>query len=436
MKVLVIGSGGREHALAWKLAESKKVSHVFVAPGNGGTAKEAKCSNVPFIDNQDAWKKLADFAKKEMIDFTVVGPEAPLAAGMVNYFRSAGVNIIGADKKSAELESSKVFSKAFMQKYGVRTAASENFSDYDEAASYARKYFSSGKKQLVIKADGLAAGKGVVIAAGYHEAEKALVSFMKDASLGEAGKTVVLEEFLEGREVSVLAAVDIKDNKGSIVHFISARDHKRRFDGGQGPNTGGMGAIAPVLDFSEKAQADFISSVLQPTLNGIRHEGMDYRGFIFFGLMVYEDRCSLLEYNVRLGDPETQAVLPLMDFDFADLCLAILESRLQSFHFAWKDGAVCAPVAVAGGYPGNYRKNDVIQIDDNVIQHSGVKIFAAGAVLNNDGELVTSGGRVLTLSGFGTDADDAWNKAYQAMDSVQFEGMGYRKDIGKEEISI
>ncbi len=160
------------------------------------------------------------------------------------------------------------------------------------------------------------------------------------------------------------------------------------------------------------------------------------RGFIFFGLMVYEDRCSLLEYNVRLGDPETQAVLPLMDFDFADLCLAILESRLQSFHFAWKDGAVCAPVAVAGGYPGNYRKNDVIQIDDNVIQHSGVKIFAAGAVLNNDGELVTSGGRVLTLSGFGTDADDAWNKAYQAMDSVQFEGMGYRKDIGKEQISI
>ncbi len=432
MKVLVIGSGGREHALAWKLAESEKVSYVYAAPGNGGTAREAKCSNVPFADNPEGWEQLISFAKKEEIDFTVVGPEAPLAEGIADVFRNAGLAIIGADKKSAELESSKVFSKTFMKKYGVRTAVSESFSDYEKAASYAGHYFASSLKPLVIKADGLAAGKGVVIAADYNEANNALVSFMKDSTLGEAGKTVVLEEFLEGKEVSVLAAVDVKDNKGSIVPFISARDHKRRFDGGEGPNTGGMGAIAPVPDYSEKAQADFITSILQPTLEGILQEQMDYRGFIFFGLMVHEDACSLLEYNVRLGDPETQAVLPLMDFDFADLCVSILEGRLQSFDFSWKEGAVCAPVAVAGGYPGTYRKGDVISIDEKVLQDTDVKLFAAGAVLNNDDQLVTSGGRVLALSAYGTNAEEAWNKAYQAMDAVQFEGMGYRKDIGKE----
>jgi phosphoribosylamine--glycine ligase len=433
MKVLVIGSGGREHAIAWKLAESKKVSHVYIAPGNGGTATETKCSNVPFIDNLEGWKDLIAFAKKEQIDFTVVGPEVPLASGIADFFRSEGLAIVGADKKSAELESSKVFSKDFMQKYKVRTAASENFSDYDKAITYAKNYFASGKKILVIKADGLAAGKGVVIAASSNEAEEALVSFMKDSSLGEAGNTVVLEEFLQGKEVSVLAAVDVKNGKGNIVPFISARDHKRRFDGGQGPNTGGMGAIAPVPDYSEKAQADFITSILQPTLNGIKNEGMDYRGFIFFGLMVHNDKCSLLEYNVRLGDPETQAVLPLMDFDFAELCLAIIESRLESFAFSWKQGAVCAPVAVAEGYPANYRKGDVIHIDDNALQSSGAKLFAAGAVLNENAELVTNGGRVLAVSVYGTDADDAWNKAYQAMNAVRFEGMGYRKDIGKEQ---
>jgi phosphoribosylamine--glycine ligase len=431
MKVLVIGSGGREHAIAWKLAESKKVTHVFVAPGNGGTAQEKKCSNVPFIDKPEGWEALIAFAKQEEIAFTVVGPEVPLSEGIADFFRDAGLAIVGADKKSAELESSKVFSKAFMEKYGVRTAASESFSDHEKALRYAKNYFASGKKILVIKADGLAAGKGVVIAASYHEAEDALNSFMKDSSLGDAGKTVVLEEFLEGKEVSILAAVDVKNGKGSIVPFISARDHKRRFDGGQGPNTGGMGAIAPVTDYTEKAQADFITSILQPTLKGIMQEDMDYRGFIFFGLMVYENTCSLLEYNVRLGDPETQAVLPLMDFDFANLCLAIIESRLDSFNFSWKDGAVCAPVAVADGYPGSYRKGDIISINTEELQKSGARLFAAGAVLSNE-ELVTSGGRVLALSAFGADADDAWNKAYQAMNTVHFEGMGYRKDIGKE----
>jgi phosphoribosylamine--glycine ligase len=254
--------------------------------------------------------------------------------------------------------------------------------------------------------------------------------------LGDAGKTVVLEEFLEGREVSVLAAVDVKNGKGNIVPFISARDHKRRFDDGQGPNTGGMGAIAPVPDYSEKAQSDFVTSILQPTLNGIIQEGMDYRGFIFFGLMVHEDKCSLLEYNVRLGDPETQAVLPLMDFDFTELCLAIIESRLESFTFSWKDGAVCAPIAVADGYPAAYRKNDLITIDENALQVTGAKLFAAGAVLNENNQLVTNGGRVLALSSYGKDAEEAWNKAYQAMSAIHFEGMGYRKDIGKEKTSI
>ncbi len=436
MKVMVIGSGGREHALAWKLAESKKITHVYAAPGNGGTAGEAKCSNIAFSDNPEGWKSLIEFAKKERIDFAVVGPEVPLAAGLADAFRNAGLAIVGADKKSSQLESSKVFSKTFMKKYGVRTAESEGFSSYEKAAAYAKNYFSAGKKNLVIKADGLAAGKGVIIAPDYQEAEEALVSFMKDSSLGDAGKTVVLEEFLEGREVSILAAVDVKDNHGTIIPFISARDHKRRFDGGRGPNTGGMGAVAPVPDYSEKAKSDFISSILQPTLKGILEERMDYRGFIFFGLMVHEDRCFLLEYNVRLGDPETQAVLPLMDFDFADLCLAILEGKLDSFNLSWKKGAVCAPVAVAGGYPGSYRKGDPIVIDGEAFKTTRAKLFVAGASLNNENTLITSGGRVLAVSAYGDDAENAWNRAYRAMETVQFEGMGYRKDIGKENLEV
>jgi phosphoribosylamine--glycine ligase len=290
---------------------------------------------------------------------------------------------------------------------------------------------------LVIKADGLAAGKGVVIAVDLPEAEACLSSFMKDKSLGEAGASVVLEQFLTGKEVSVLAAVSVRPGrKGVIKPFVSARDHKRRFDGARGPNTGGMGAIAPVPDFTLEAQKDFAKNILEPTLKGMEAEGMDYRGFIFFGLMVDDDRCNLLEYNVRLGDPETQAVLPLMESDFAGLCLAMLDDTLAAFSLAWKSGAVCAPVAVAGGYPGAYHKGDPIAVNEAALAAAGVKLFIAGARRSAGGPLGTglrsSGGRVLAASAWGASADEAWTKAYQGLKAVSFDGMDYRRDIGKE----
>jgi len=444
MKVLVIGSGGREHALVWKLAKSKNVEKIFAAPGNGGTVAEEKTVNLLLGSESPETEKgqelLLAFAKKEGVDLTVVGPEAPLAAGIVDRFRDAGLAIVGPRQKAARLETSKVYSKSFMGKYRIRAAASKNFTSYADALKYAGKHFAKSKETnppLVIKADGLAAGKGVVIVPDLDEAKQTLSSFMKEESLGEAGKSVILEEFLEGLEVSVLAAVSVSPGKkGVIKPFISARDHKRRFEGGRGPNTGGMGAIAPVPDFTEAARNDFEKAILAPTLKGMEAEKMDYRGFIFFGLMVREERCYLLEYNARLGDPETQAVLPLMDSDLAELCTAILNGKLQSFPLKWKRGAVCAPVAAAEGYPGPYRKGDPIAINPLGFEKTGAKLFVAGAARGTGGPfgsgLRTTGGRVLSVSALGRDANDAFTKAYQALSFISFEGMGYRTDIGRE----
>ncbi|MDR0390146.1 MAG: phosphoribosylamine--glycine ligase [Spirochaetaceae bacterium] len=459
MKVLVIGSGGREHALVWKLAQSEEVTKVFAAPGNGGTAGEAKCENLAVeTAGEEAQNRLLDFAKQEHIGLTVVGPEAPLAEGIVDRFRAAGLDIIGPDKNAARLEASKAFSKSFMTKYGVRTARGKTFQDHKAALRFVQGYFKGTgvsfqenagpdaqaeqkSPVLVIKADGLAAGKGVIIASSLAEAEAALASFMLDKTLGEAGTSVVLEECIEGTEISVLAAVSAAPGKSPhILPFVSARDHKRRFDGAKGPNTGGMGAIAPVPDFSDIAQKDFRTAILEPTLRGINAEGMDYRGFIFFGLMIRKNRCYLLEYNVRLGDPETQAVLPLLDSDFAELCKAMLDHSLESFSLLWKEGAVCAPVAVASGYPGPYRKGDSIAIDHAALKDSGAKLFFAGAssvddkraAQNSAPALVSAGGRVLAASAWGPNPDEAREKAYQALASVNFEGMDYRKDIGRE----
>jgi len=444
MKLLVIGSGGREHALAWKLAQSKNVEKIFAAPGNGGTATEEKTVNLPMGSDSPETEKgqelLLGFAKKEGVDLTVVGPEAPLAAGIVDRFRSAELAIVGPGQKAARLETSKVYSKSFMSKYGIRAAASKNFTSYTDALNYAENHFAKSKETnspLVVKADGLAAGKGVVVAADFAEAKQTLSAFMKEGSLGEAGKSVILEEYLEGLEVSVLAAVSVSPGKkGVIKPFISARDHKRRYEGGQGPNTGGMGAIAPVPDFTEVARKDFDKAILAPTLKGMEAEKMDYRGFIFFGLMVREERCYLLEYNVRLGDPETQAVLPLMDSDLAELCTAILDGTLHNFPLEWKKGAVCAPVAVAEGYPGPYRKGDPIAINPADFERTGAKLFVAGASHGTGGPLGsglrTQGGRVLSVSALGSEADDAFTKAYQALRFISFEGMGYRTDIGRE----
>ena len=446
MKVLVIGSGGREHALAWKLAQSKKVDKIFAAPGNGGTATEDKTENLPLGGEDPASEKgqavFLDFAQRECIDLTVVGPEAPLDAGLADRFRAAGLAIVGPGKNAARLESSKIFSKYFMEKYGVRTAQSKNFSDLGKALEHTKKHFEKGHVSksaaapFVIKADGLAAGKGVVIAADAGEAKKSLEAFMKEGVLGEAGKNVILEEYLDGPEVSVMAAVSVTPGrKGVIKPFIPARDHKRLLDGDRGPNTGGMGAIAPVPDFVPELQKDFVNSLLAPTLRGMEAEKMDYRGFIFFGLIVKDMRCYLLEYNVRLGDPETQVLLPLMDSDFAELCKAILDGNLHDFSLTWKGGAACAPVLASGGYPGTYRKGDPISINPAGIKKTGAKIFVAGASRGDGGPggsgLRTSGGRVLAVSAHGDDANDARAKAYQAINWVNFDSMQYRKDIGK-----
>jgi phosphoribosylamine--glycine ligase len=444
MKILVVGSGGREHALAWKFAQSAKVERVFVAPGNGGTATESKCENVlPSADTSSAEgrEELKRFALGEKIDLTVIGPEAPLAEGVADILRDAGLAVVGPGKAAARLEASKIYSKEFMSKYGVRAAKSSSFTDPEKARAFAADHFNADKSvPLVVKADGLAAGKGVIITHNMTEAESALSSLMRDKTLGTAGTSVLLEEFLEGTEVSVLAAVSVAGDTaplgdGYIQPFIPARDHKSRFEGGQGPNTGGMGAIAPVPDFSKAAQEDFVRSILEPTLRGIKTEGFDYRGFIFFGLMVHADRCYLLEYNVRLGDPETQAVLPLMDFDLVDLCTAILSGK--EFPLTWKPGAVCAPFAVADGYPGPYRKGDIITVDNNALEKTGAKVFISGAQLGIrdrgsgiGGCLKTSGGRVLTVSAYGANSGEARANAYQGLAAVRFEGMGYRRDIG------
>jgi len=433
MKILVIGSGGREHALAWKFAQSEKTEKIFIAPGNGGTSAEAKCENIAMNGNDPAGEKgqeeLLRFALEKKIDLAVIGPELPLAAGIVDKFRASELKVIGPDKKASQLEASKIYSKSFMAKYGVCTAESGSFDNVEKALENAREHFRAVSDPLVIKADGLAAGKGVVIAQNLREAESELLAFMKTKSLGEAGASVVLEEFINGKEVSILAAVSAVAGRGTILPFISARDHKRRFDNGEGPNTGGMGAIAPVPDFSQAAERDFISSILAPTLNGIKAEAMDYRGFIFFGLMIKNEKCYLLEYNVRLGDPETQAVLPLMDFDFVDLCSAILAG--DDFSLKWKQGAVCAPVAVAQGYPGSYRKGDIITVNSTALEKTGAKIFFAGAAAGASG-MLTSGGRVLAVSAFGPNAAEAKTSAYLGLEAISFEGMDYRRDIGKE----
>jgi len=455
MRVLVIGSGGREHALAWKFAQETLVERVYVAPGNGGTSLEPKCRNVPLVggdySGEADQQALIAYAKSNSIDLAVVGPEVPLATGIVDAFRAAGIAIVGPEARAAQLEASKAFSKDFMLRQGVRAARSITLSDYDKARAYADQHYGgagSDPMPLVVKADGLAAGKGVVVAENFAQADEALRSFMLDGSLGDAGRSVVLEDFLKGVEVSVLAAVSVipgREAQAAIVPFVAARDHKRRFDGAKGPNTGGMGAIAPVPDFDTVAEADFRTSILEPTLRGLVAEGFDYRGFIFFGLMVDAGTCSLLEYNVRLGDPETQAVLPLMESALTGLCAAILDGSLKDFPLIWKSGACCAPVAVADGYPGTYRKGDAISIDSEILGRVGAKVFIAGARLDPDGlacnlgpgaveggVLRASGGRVLAVSAIAPDAEEARRRAYEGMKAIKFEGMGYRRDIGAE----
>ena len=422
MKVIVIGSGGREHAIAWRLAQSPKVNEIICVPGNGGTAIEKKCRN----SDGDAVK----IALEEKVDFAVIGPEDPLAEGLADKLWENNIPAVGPKSKGAALEASKDLSKVFMKKYGVACADSETFTNKEEALAYVRQKGAP----IVIKADGLAAGKGVVVAKSLEEAENAVTDLM-NGQVGDAGKKLVIEEYLQGVEISVLAAVSVTEEtaankKACIKAFLPARDHKRLLDGAKGPNTGGMGAVCPLSDVTEETMSLFQKNILEPTLKGLIAEKIDYRGFIFFGLMITKDGPKALEYNVRLGDPETQAVLPMMDFDFSDLCKAIIEGTLQDFDMKWKDGFQVAPVAVSGGYPLKYPKGMEIKLNSDNLEKSGTKVFIAGAKKDEQGKLVTSGGRVLACSAHGNTFEEAWKKAYDSLKEISFEGMFYRNDIG------
>ena len=436
MNIIVVGSGGREHTICWKLVQSSVVDKVIVVPGNGGTAYEEKCVNINPKDCDyiaEGENPYVAIAKHENCRMAVIGPEDPLAEGLADEFWKADIPCVGPKKAGAQLEASKDLSKAFMKKYGVACAASETFTSKDAACEYVKKHGAP----IVIKADGLAAGKGVVVAATVEEALAAVEDLMESGRVGSAGKKLVIEDYLEGVEISVLAAVSVTpefalSGNATIKAFQPARDHKRLMDGAKGPNTGGMGAVSPLDDVSFETMAQFSKDILEPTLNGLIKEKFDYRGFIFFGVMLTKNGPKLLEYNVRLGDPETQAVLPLMDFDFANMCTAILNGTLKNFEMKWKPGYQVAPVVVSGGYPGEYKKGCEITFNENLLKASGAKVFVAGAVAGrrNRKDLLTSGGRVLACSAYGKTFKEAWESAYQGVSAVKFEGAFYRKDIG------
>lgn len=441
VKVIVVGSGGREHTIAWKLAQSSSVDEVICVPGNGGTASENKCRNIPLKQDYitDGANPYVEIAKHEGVTFAVIGPEDPLAAGIADAFWNSGIPCVGPKSAGAQLEASKDLAKEFMAKYNVACPASKTFTDEKSAHDYIDQHGAP----IVIKADGLAAGKGVIVAATAAQAHDAVKDLMIDGRVGNAGSKLVIEDYLEGVEISILAAVSVtpdftKNGQSTIVPFTPARDHKRLFDGAKGPNTGGMGAVTPLDDVTPEIMAKFNSDILEPTLKGLMAEGFDYRGFIFFGVMITKDGPKLLEYNVRLGDPETQVVLPMMDFDFAEMCKAIMDGKLKDFNFAWKKGYAVAPVAVSGGYPNAYKKGIPISINASAESMKGCKIFIAGAIEDRrangakgkDLSLITSGGRVLASCAQAATFDEAWNNAYALMKQISFEGMFYRKDIG------
>ena len=413
MKVLVVGSGGREHAIAWKVAQNVAVEKVYCAPGNGGTAAENKCENIDINDI----KELLAFAKENNIDLTIVGPEVTLIDGIVDEFKNAGLKIFGPSAQAAMLEGSKAYSKAFMKKYGIKTAAYEVFEDKDSALVYLKNC----EYPIVIKADGLAAGKGVVICENYGHAEQTIIEFMVEDIFKGSGKKVVIEEFLEGPEASILSITDGE----TILPFISAKDHKQIYDGGKGPNTGGMGVISPNPYCNDEVLEEFNKEILKPTLYGIKSEGLDYTGIIFFGIMITKKGPYLLEYNVRMGDPETQAVLPLMQSDLIELVSSALDKKLSTFELQWHEGASCCVVATSEGYPGKYKTGFEIKGIDKAN-----RVFASGFV-HKDGILQTSGGRVLCTQATGATVEDARKKAYNDLDNISFEGIYYRTDIGR-----
>jgi phosphoribosylamine---glycine ligase len=416
MKVLIIGGGGREHAIAWKISQSPLVERIYCAPGNGGTAMESKCINVSITKTN----KLLEFALENSIDVTIVGPEAPLVMGIVDKFQSAGVKIFGPCKEAARLEGSKIFAKEFMEKYNVKTAEYKIFED----AISALEHLNNCRYPLVIKADGLASGKGVRICVNVSEARECIENFMVEDIFNGAGCRIIIEKYLEGVEASILAVTDGQ----TIIPFLSAKDHKTIFENNKGPNTGGMGAICPNPYFTDKIMESFKKDIMNPTINGIMEEKMDYTGIVFFGIMITNNEVYLLEYNVRMGDPETQAILALMDNDFMELIINAMDKKLDPCMVKWRNKKSCCVVASSNGYPNKYNAGFAIK---NIDKTDG-KLFISGAELK-DGTLITSGGRVLSITALGDTFEEARNDCYKNIERINFSGIYYRKDIGSFE---
>ncbi len=421
MKVLVIGSGGREHALVWKLLQSPRVEKVFCAPGNAGISEIAECINIR-ADDADA---LLNFVKYNWIDLTVVGPEVPLTAGIVDTFVKEERRIFGPDKSGARLEGSKIFAKDFMRKYGIPTAEYKTFTSYMQAEEYVRLKGAP----IVIKADGLAAGKGVIVAETVDEATNALKLIMKDKAFGDAGNKVLVEQCLKGEEASFMILTDGK----TVIPLATSQDHKRIFDGDKGPNTGGMGAYSPAPLITDLLQAEIMRSIINPIMNGLQREGINYRGVLYVGIMVCDGKPFVLEFNVRFGDPEAQPILARLDSDFFELLKATAEGRLKDVTVTWKDDASVCVVISSKGYPGKYEKGEKITGLDSFENDKNAVVFHAGTRMKN-GEIVTSGGRVLGVTALGQDIKTAKDNAYKAIEKIHFNGMHYRKDIADKAI--
>ena len=419
MKVLVVGGGGREHALVWKVAQSPKVSKVYCAPGNAGISEQAAL--VPIQAND--LNRLLEFALKEKIDLTVVGPEDPLTQGIVDLFESKGLLIFGATKKAARIEGSKAFAKEMMKKYYIPTAFYEIFDNRDEAVKYIRKQGAP----IVVKADGLAAGKGVIVCQTVEEAIQSVDQIMVEKIFGNAGNRVVVEEYLVGEEASYIAFTDGK----TILPMASSQDHKPVLDGDQGPNTGGMGAYSPAPVVTDEVHEKIIEKILRPVIYGMGEEGRSYKGVLYAGLMIHNGHPKVLEFNARFGDPETQPVLMRMKGDIVPILEACVKGTLSQHKIEWDTRASVCVVMASKGYPGNYEKGKIIEGLKEVSRMERVFVFHAGTTLK-DGQIITNGGRVLGVTGLGEDIPRAIEKAYQAVKKISWDGVHYRNDIGQK----
>jgi phosphoribosylamine--glycine ligase len=417
MKVLVIGGGGREHALCWKLAQSRSIEKVYCAPGNAGISEIAECVDIA-PDNFDA---LLDFVKYEWVDLTVVGPEDALSKGIVDFFEKEGRNIVGPTKAAAQLEASKVFAKDFMKRHRIPTAEYKTFT----SPIHAKEYIDLKGIPIVIKADGLAAGKGVMVCKSYAEAMEALDIIFKEKRFGAAGDRVVVEACLKGEEVSYIAFCDGK----TILPLASSQDHKPVFNDDKGPNTGGMGAYSPAPILTEELEQRVIKEVMTPVVEGFKRDGIKFKGILYAGLMIDGDDISVLEYNCRLGDPETQPLLARLETDLFEICMAVVEEKLSDIELKWTQESSCCVVLASGGYPGSFEKGKTITGLDAANELEGVTVFHAGTKFT-DGDFATNGGRVLGVTALGENLRAAKERCHEAISKINFEGMHYRTDIG------